>query len=136
MFYCKKCGFEFEKPQTIYEQHGLNQPPFEEVKICPNCHSKSFYEKKITHCRCCGARMLNSYSIYCSPRCREKGEKLYELERKRKRMREESPISEIIKRVKKYNKDNNTNYSYGQYVALILPREKVKKKCKNSKKNI
>jgi len=135
MFYCKKCGFEFASPQKIYERHSLDTPPFEELVVCPSCGSQSFYEKKVTHCRCCGARILNSNSDYCSERCRERGEKLYELERKRRKIREKCPINEIVKKVEEYNRVNKTNYSYGQYVALILPSLKVNKKCKNSKKN-
>jgi len=135
MFYCEKCGFEFSRPRKIYERHGLQAPPFEEKFVCPNCSSEKFYEKKVTHCRCCGAKILKSDSLYCSERCREKGEKLYALERKRRQIREESPINEIVKKVKEFNLSNNKNYSYGQYVALILSKEEAKKKCKTSKKN-
>ncbi len=127
MFYCKNCGYEFFKPRNFYEDHGLKSPPYEKRYVCPNCNSERFYEKKVTHCRCCGAKIVNSNSLYCSDRCRERGEKLYALERKRRKLREESPINEIVKRTKEYNAANNTNYSYGQYVALVLSREGVNK---------
>lgn len=135
MFYCKKCGFEFNKPRKIYEGHGMKTPPFEEFYVCPSCNSKSFTEKRVTHCRCCGARLVNSTTGYCSNRCKERGEKLYSLEKKRRKIREESPVNEIIKKVNEYNLLHKTNYSYGQYVALILPKEKAEKECKTKRKN-
>ncbi len=136
MFYCKNCGYFFYKPHKIYENHGMKNPPFEEHYVCPSCNSNKITEKKITHCRCCGAKLFNSDSEYCSERCKNRAEKLYALEQKRRRLRDESPINEIIKKVKAYNLLNGTNYSYGQYVALILPKEKETKKCKTKRKNI
>lgn len=130
MFYCKKCGYEFNRAQKRYERHGLMSPPYEKYYVCPNCGSGDFVEKVITHCRCCGARILGDEDIYCSERCRVRGEKLYELERKRRKIRDESPINEIVKKTKEYNKVNKTNFSYGQYVALILPKEKANKNVK------
>ena len=124
MFYCKECGFEFNKPKRILEGHGFTSPPFEEIFVCPNCYSEGFVRRKITHCRCCGARIIDKGSRYCSARCKERGERLYALELKRRKLREESPINEIIKKLKEYNELNNTNYSYGQYVALILSKER------------
>ena len=127
MFYCEKCGYEFYKPKKIYEGHGFKTPPYEEISVCPNCNSESIAQKKITHCRCCGARITDEGSSYCSERCRERGEKLYALELKRRKIREESPINEIVKMAEEYNRANNTDYSYGKYVAFILSKEKEEK---------
>lgn len=33
MFYCRNCGFEFEKPENIYENHGMLSPPFEKLNV-------------------------------------------------------------------------------------------------------
>ncbi len=135
MFYCKKCGFEFHTPQKIYESHGLGSPPFEEIRACPNCKSLSIAVKKTTHCRCCGARLKGVTDCYCSNACREKGERLYALEQKRRHLRNDSPINLIIKKLNCYNATNGTNLSYGQYVALILPKENTEK-CTKTKKHI
>lgn len=136
MFYCRNCGFEFEKPENIYENHGMLSPPFEKISVCPNCRSDRIFQKNITHCRCCGARLPKGIHDYCSEWCREKGEKLYALERKRRRITEQSPVCEIIKQLKKYNTEHGTDLSYGQFVAFVLSKKKDMKKCKTRKKNI
>ena len=137
MFYCSDCDFEFEKPYKLYEKHGMTSPPYELLSVCPNCKGTNFYEKITTHCRSCGARLMNNEKDYCSKKCRENGENLSKIERRRRKQMSESPLNEIIRQVNAYNKQNNTKYSYGQYVALILPKIKAeKKKCTKKKRNI
>ena len=136
MFYCKSCGYEFDRPQKIYESHGFASPPYEEICICPNCKSADIREKNITHCRCCGAKLMNGTTGYCSEACKIRGENLQNLERKKRKLLEESPLNEIVRMTTAYNRQNNTNYSYGQYVAFVIPRYKaLKKKCTKKRKN-
>lgn len=135
MFYCNNCGFEFEKPYRLYEKHGMVSPPYELLNVCPDCKSNDFYEKITTHCRCCGARLEKGEVDYCSPKCQEKGERLRKTERRKRKRIVESPLNEIIRQVNAYNIQNNTKYSYGQYVAQILPKMKAESKKCTKKKN-
>lgn len=134
MYYCPDCGYEFEEPEKIYETHGFNTPPYEKLTVCPMCKATSFYEKVNTHCRCCGAK-LKKGGKYCSASCQEKGERLWQKERIRRRIRQSDPLNEIIREIESYNKINKTDYSYGKYVAIVKSKEKaVKSKCVKKRK--
>lgn len=37
MFRCIDCGAKFEYPNTRYEKHGLDSPPYEAWYCCPQC---------------------------------------------------------------------------------------------------
>ncbi len=130
MFYCPDCGFEFEKAKKIYEDHGLSAPPFETVGCCPECKGTGIYEKEESHCRCCGAKLSKGIKDYCSAECKRKGEKLWRKQLKNRKKIYESPLNQIIREVTKYNKENGTSYSYGQYVAFIKQTERKKKNDK------
>lgn len=132
MLICKTCGAEFQEAVFLTETHGILAPPYEKIAVCPFCNSSSIEKKELTHCRCCGARLQESNNGYCSENCKEKGEKLRLKELKRKRERYNSPINVILRECQYYNIENNTNYSYGQFVALILPKIRGKK-CKRKK---
>lgn len=121
MYYCPDCGCEFLIPLKQVETHSLSRPPFEEIYLCPCCKGKNFYEKVLSHCRCCGARLSKSGTDYCSQSCRIRGEKLWKKEMLRRKLNLDNPINIIIKEVSNYNAKHKTNYSYGQYVALIRP---------------
>ncbi len=131
MYYCNNCGEEFNEPKKIYETHNLSDAPFEVVYICPRCKSGNYREKITTHCRCCGARLTPDKVEYCSEPCRRKGKKLWKQEYKRKRKGLCNPILFMVRECNRYNKLHNTNYSYGQYVALIEPT--LKRRNKNAK---
>ena len=134
MFYCNKCGYEFDKPTKIFETQGGDSPPFEEILICPDCKSTDFHEKDSTHCRCCGAKLTKDAEDYCSDSCRKKGELLWQKQLRRRKLQEENPLNSIIKEIINYNLLNKTDYSYGQYVALV-ENKRGKRKCKRKKKN-
>ncbi len=134
MFSCKECGAEFKEAKEITETHGLLCPPFEKKTVCPFCSSSAIKEIIYSHCRCCGAKLKDNVTGYCSETCKEKGEKLRAKELKRKKQRYNSPINEILRKKDEFNKQNGTMYSYGQFVALILPKLKAEKsKCKKRK---
>lgn len=136
MYYCKECGREFEAPQRIYEMHGQSYTPYETLYICPFCRSTEFSKKESTHCRMCGARLKNGAKEYCSEACKIKGEKLWLKQSIKNRMMLESPINKILREKNAYNFKNGTNYSYGQYVALIyINRSKSEWTSKNKKSN-
>lgn len=126
MYYCPECGTNFEKPDKKYCKHNLSSPPYEKIYCCPKCNSESFFEKTTTHCRCCGAKLKKGAFEYCSDACKKKGEKLWIREIKRRNLLINNPINKIVHELEIYNKINGTNYSYGQYVTLILPKEKRK----------
>lgn len=127
MYYCKDCGYEFEHPLTVTEKHGFSSPPFEELSSCPLCRSFNFYERVPTHCRCCGAKLKpNSNSNYCSDSCLRKGMEMAAREKRRLKVLKESSLHKTVQLCDKYNKENHTNLSYGQFVALVLPKMKGK----------
>lgn len=121
MLICSDCGNEFEKPATHTETHSLDTPPFEERVCCPFCKSSNIREKNTTHCRCCGAK-LREREEYCSEACRRKGEAMWHRERILHRLFLANPISRIVREAEQYNKAHGTSYSYGQYVAYVLPK--------------
>ena len=127
MYYCNNYENKFEKPKRTFETHGLSSPPFEVFYLCPFCDSTNFKEVETKYCRCCGARIKNSATGYCSTECKKTGEKLRLAEYKKTKQLAESPLIMLIREVDNYNKIHKTKYSYGQYVALIKPRIKVKK---------
>ncbi len=134
MLYCKKCGYYFERPVTVYEKHGFSHPPYEKSLACPSCGGNDFSERITTHCRCCGSKLGKADEEYCSQGCRERGEKLWKREQKRKKLEFENPINVIIRELMQYNHTRGTDYSYGQYVALKAMEGK-KAKCKKKRKN-
>ncbi len=135
MYYCKSCNKRFENPILKTETHRLNFPPFERLYLCPFCQATNFEEVKTTHCRCCGARIIEKQGEFCSDRCKIRFEKLHKAEYKHKKQVNDSAIYKFLREVDQYNKQHNTKYSYGQYVAHIKPKLEEIKKCK-LKKNI
>ncbi len=133
MYYCSNCAREFLEPQRVYETHSLPCPPYEERLVCPFCQSLNFNEKISQHCRCCGVKLKENEREYCSEKCLFIGEKLWAKQRKRLKIAYECSINQKIREIESYNKSHKTNYSYGQYVALIEGRRK--KKCVKKRKN-
>ena len=134
MYYCNECEREFETPRKEYESHGLPYPPFEKIYVCPFCRSNSI-SKKTTHCRCCGAKLKNGKTEYCSSACRFKGEKLWQKQNLKIKEMYDNPLNQKVREVEIFNRKNNTNYSYGQFVALEFLKGK-KRKCTKKKSNI
>ncbi len=130
MYYCKDCNHKFEKPLIKPESHRLSSPPFEKLYLCPFCKTTNFTEIEISHCKCCGARIIDGQGEFCSDKCKVRFEKLKREEYKRKRQTEDNAVYKFMREVERYNKKHNTKYSYGQYVALIKPRLKETEKCK------
>lgn len=128
MYYCSDCKKEFLKPIKKYETHGLNHPPYEAFYVCPFCNSTNYNENKAKYCKCCGARLKTQQINYCSDKCKINYEKLKREEYKRHKKLVDSPLVKLIKEVEGFNKQNGTKYSYGQYVALIKPKLKGRKK--------
>lgn len=122
MYYCKDCKSKFENFKTATERHGLDCPPYEKIDVCPYCMSENIEEYTVKHCRYCGARLKRLDGVYCNNECRRKGEKLWRIETKRRKQLAQSPINITVKKLEEYNKLHNTNYSYGQFVSIILPR--------------
>lgn len=128
MYECQDCGHIFEVAAKVTERHGLDTPPFEEYGVCPACSSQFFRKAEVPHCRCCGARLPAGITEYCNETCRKRGTELRMLEEARMNQRRTDPLHVLVRQIDEYNRIHNTRYSYGQYVALILPRLKGKKK--------
>ena len=79
-------------------------------------------EERVRHCRYCGARLKDSSLEYCDKNCRIKGQRLWAREQRRRRRWLSNPIGRMVLQVENYNKTHNTNYSYGQFVSLCLPK--------------
>ena len=126
MYICKECKCEFENPAVIKEKHGLENPPFEKLYVCPRCKSTDYKLTKTQYCHCCGAKLPAHLTDYCSDACRTKGEKLWKKELKNKKLLSDSPLYKLVRETEGFNKTHHTNYSYGQYVALQKPQRKMK----------
>lgn len=133
MYLCTQCGCEFKNPVKLTEKHNLDNPPYENIYVCPICKSTNFEKEKVYHCRCCGAKLSGDNKDYCSPACKKKGEQLWLKEIKRKKLLADSSVYSLVREVENYNKNNGTKYSYGQYVALIKTKKKGKKNVKTKK---
>lgn len=121
MYRCLDCGFEFETAAVCEERHGLDSPPYEKIYLCPYCDGRRFSEIEVRYCRCCGSRLPEGKRNYCNDSCRLTGERLWARELARRKGALTDPIAKIIQDANEYNRKNNKNYSYGQYVAYIMP---------------
>lgn len=128
MYCCLDCNRKFEKPLKVNERHGLSCPPFESFSVCPFCRSTDFKEVIASHCRCCGARILDDKNGFCSNACKVQYERLKKAEYKCKKQAFESPLYSLLREVEEYNKLHKTSFSYGQYVAIVKP--KISRKTK------
>ncbi len=133
MYHCLSCESGFKTPILLYEKHNLKDPPYERIYVCPICKSTDYEKMYSSHCHCCGAKLTNGKKDYCSDTCKIKGEKLWLKEFKRKKLLYDSDLYSIVRETEAYNKNHNTKYSYGQYVALIKSKKKVKKSAKRKK---
>lgn len=125
MYHCNECKNEFTAPERTVETHGLSLPPYEVLSLCPVCKSTDIEE--ITHyCKCCGAR-LKEDAEYCSERCRTRGEEILEREQRRREFLNTSPLLTAMREADEYNRTHGTDYSYGQYTAIIEPKIKRSK---------
>ena len=41
-FFCERCHRYFDEPKFYDETHGLDNPPYEKVAVCPICKGDSF----------------------------------------------------------------------------------------------
>ena len=122
MYNCKDSKRRFENFKVIIERHGLDSAPYQKIAVCPICGGTDLEQFAVSHCRYCGARLKRKDGVYCGPQCRKNGEILWRLEEKRRKQRTQDPVNIITKRLEEYNKLHKTNYSYGQFVSLVLPR--------------
>ena len=120
MYHCKDCGFEFLYADTIIERHTLDSPPFEKIRVCPNCKSYNFDKAKTPHCRCCGRRLKSAELEYCSKECKIRGEFMWREQSRRRQLYENSSLVSIVRQLELYNKQHKTHYTYGNFVGKIL----------------
>lgn len=52
IYICKDCRTTFKRPAIQIETHGLESPPYEEFKVCPNCASLDYI--RAIACYMCG----------------------------------------------------------------------------------
>mgnify|MGYP003294998043 CR=1 FL=1 len=126
VFFCTNCGNEFNSPETLYENHELNTPPYEAIYVCPRCKSTDYQNAKYRYCHCCGARLNKNQNLYCSSRCEANGKKLYKLEQSRQKILADSVLYKLVREIEDYNFKNQKKLSYGQYVSLFKRRGKKK----------
>ena len=119
MYFCINCNGEFEKPKKEIERHGFSEPPYEEFSVCPFCKSIDIIEIHSVYCKCCGIKLKSNKSNYCSKECENKWIKLMKMDLKRKKEYYNNPLNSLVRELKEYNKNNNTELSYGQYIAYI-----------------
>ena len=122
MYRCQDCEKNFSSAKRIYDENTADSPPYEKHLVCPYCESENIGFIKVYHCRCCGARLPFGVTDYCNEKCKKRGQKLWNREQKRKNQLKFDPIYIMTEMVDDYNKKHNTKYSYGQFVALVLPK--------------
>ncbi|MBP3705956.1 MAG: hypothetical protein J6J13_01730 [Clostridia bacterium] len=122
MYYCTDCGKKFDTCKVSYERHGFEFAPFEEFLFCPYCSSDRIKELKVRYCRCCGKKLTDFKRWYCNDECKRRGEKLWRIEREKRRRLQSNSLMKIVSKIEQYNITHGTNYSYGAFVANILPK--------------
>ncbi len=122
MYECTDCGQKFDRPVYVSEKHGLDNPPFERTALCPACKGSNFRELPPRYCRCCGAKISHLKGEYCSETCEKRGIALRAKDHLRAQQRQTNPLEQIVRQAETYNRIHGTRYSYGQFVALILPK--------------
>ena len=71
-FICLDCGCIFSKPKRFTEKHGLDSPPYEVTRGCPNC--SGVYVDAV-NCDCCREIITGEYvktedgNLYCENCC-------------------------------------------------------------------
>ena len=130
MYICKDCKNLFENAQKFLERHNLDTPPYEEISVCPHCNSERIVEEEKRYCRCCGARLPYGIYGYCNSACRKKGERMWRLQEEKRLLAQSNPLIKLTRALDLYNALNHTNYSYGEFVTLVLPRLSKKEKRK------
>ena len=133
MYHCKDCGRNFDLPKKIKEKDDELFTVSRIYFVCPHCESENISENKIRYCKCCGRSLGTSKRDYCSIFCRKQGEKIYERQRQKYIHIKSSPIYETARMLDKYNKEHNTNLSYGQFTATVMPKI-LKEEKKNGNK--
>lgn len=61
MLICSECGILFEQAKIIYEHHGLDDPPFEVLYVCPCCEGTNIHLAR--RCDLCGEWITGSYIV-------------------------------------------------------------------------
>ena len=122
MYECQDCGHRFNNPLRLCEKHNLPSPPFEYFDACPACKSTFLRKVKVFHCRCCGARLPVGKTEYCDENCMQRGKKLWMRDSARKNRILTDPLNVIVRQLEEYNRANQTKYSYGQFVGIVLPK--------------
>lgn len=133
MYHCQDCKQKFEKPLVEEERHSLTNPPFERYAVCPYCFSERIEEIKTLYCRYCGLPLKDGHTAYCDATCRRKGKRLWHQKQTIVRSMGDNKIGHTVLKLNKYNFEHGTNYSYGQFVALILPKLAKSQKAKVKK---
>lgn len=119
------CGYRFEQAIAITEKHNLSSPPYETINVCPACKSENYHKQNNEYCRYCGAKLKNGAIDYCSIRCRQRGNKVWLKQKKRKKLLVTSNVYKAVRKVDAYNRLHKTKLSYGQYTALVEGRDKI-----------
>ncbi len=120
MYCCTDCKKQFSNLKECYETHGLQFPPYERYLLCPECGGHVVPISR-EYCRCCGARLPENVHEYCNKACRRRGERLWKMQARKRVLIENNPINLLVRMVEEYNRTHGTDYSYGKYVALVLP---------------
>ena len=125
MYYCTDCKIFIEDPKL--KNFKINGKT-ERRAVCPVCGEKLILSTP-EYCRYCGARLKDAGTDgYCSDGCRRLGKKLWTRELRRRKKTNADPIARILRMLTDYNREHKTKYSYGQFVALILPKLEARRR--------
>ncbi len=117
MYSCKKCKSDFLDP-LIERNDREKDILFGGVSLlCPHCGSDKIEYQKPRFCKFCGLR-VSGKKDYCNDICEGLGIKYKKFQEEKRKKIEEFEVSKAIVEVDTYNKEHNTDYSYGEYFAL------------------
>ncbi|MBR4910160.1 MAG: hypothetical protein IKZ47_02405 [Clostridia bacterium] len=125
MHHCPDCNVFVEDPIVKnFKISGKNQKKL----LCPVCLGE-LNDAPAEYCRYCGNRLSpGTADGYCGDTCRRLGRRLWTRELIRRRRIKDDPLARILRMLTSYNKEHNTNLSYGQFVSFVLPKLDKRKK--------
>ena len=119
MYYCTDCNILIEDPKFKNFKIGAKK---ERRALCPVCEGelKSYTPE---YCRYCGRKLTSTAAgAYCDDSCRRLGKKLWTREMARRKKIKDDPLTRVLRLLTSYNREHNTNLSYGKFVSFVLPK--------------
>ena len=120
MYQCQDCKQKTEHPAHRAQADN----PYAPITFCPHCGGTRIQRLEVRYCHGCGIRLAPGRTDYCSTLCKKRAEQLFAAQIRRAKYRQSHPLTVVCEQMERYNAAHGTRYSYGQFVAYILPHLK------------